>query len=88
MRLGLGIVLSLPQQHTEPPHSVGLLRANAERPYERDAKASDEVTSLHVLPPQASDHNLPHREKRPPAKCLPMSLMGRVSRVPSGYDGA
>ena len=31
MRLGLGVVLSIWQQHTEPPHSVGLLRANAER---------------------------------------------------------
>jgi hypothetical protein len=41
MRLGLGVVLSIWQQHTEPPHSVGLLRANAERPGECDAKIRD-----------------------------------------------
>jgi hypothetical protein len=57
MRLGLGVVLSIWQQHTEPPHSVGLLRANAERPGECDAKNVINVPSPHGPPPQADDHN-------------------------------
>ena len=77
MRLGLGIVLSIRQQHTEPPHSVGLLRANAERPGECDAKTRNEVPPPHGLPPQADNHNLLHRERTLLAK---LSHMGHSRR--------
>jgi hypothetical protein len=39
--IGAGLIDSSWEQHTDPPHSLGLLRASAERPCECDAKIRD-----------------------------------------------
>ena len=56
--LSFPVALGIPHQHTDPPHSVRLLRARRKRPRGRTAEKGDELASPHGLLHHAEGHTL------------------------------
>ena len=46
------VALGKPHQHTDPPHTVGLLRARRNRPRDRRANKREELAPSHSRPPE------------------------------------